>query len=78
MDMTLVDVTDVADLQLDDMATLLGADGAERIRAEQMAGWAGTIAYEIFTGLGARLPRTYVDESPEDGAVAQRLTSPTS
>jgi alanine racemase len=39
------------------VATFLGGDGAERIPAEEIASLAGTIPYEILTGMAARLPR---------------------
>jgi len=39
---------------------LLGADGAERITAEELAGLEGTIPYEVLCALGARVPRVSV------------------
>ena len=44
-----------------DEITLLGEDGQESIRAEDLAQWAGTISYEIVTRLTSRLPRLYKD-----------------
>ncbi len=38
---------------------LLGAQGAERIGLEELAGWAGTISYEITCALGAANPRRF-------------------
>lgn len=46
MNMTMVDVTDVPGAAAGDVATLLGVDGDERISAEQLASWMGTIHYE--------------------------------
>jgi alanine racemase len=40
-----------------DTVTLLGEDQGERITAEDIAGWAGTIPYEIVTRLSPHLPR---------------------
>lgn len=40
--------------------TLLGEDGNEKISAEDLADWAGTIPYEIVTRLSSRLPRVYL------------------
>ncbi len=40
-----------------DTVTLLGEDHGERITAEDMALWAGTIPYEIVTRLNSHLPR---------------------
>jgi alanine racemase len=61
MDMTVVDLTDVPEAQAGDAATLIGSDGGERIGLDEVAAKCGTISYEVLTGLGARLPRVYVD-----------------
>jgi len=39
---------------------LLGEQGQERITAEELAGHAGTIAYEFLARIGDRVPREYV------------------
>ena len=44
-----------------DTVTLLGEDQNERITAEDIAGWAGTIPYEIVTRLNSHLPRIVID-----------------
>ena len=43
-----------------DTVTLLGEDQMERITAEDIAGWAGTIPYEIVTRLNSHLPRIVI------------------
>jgi alanine racemase len=48
MDFFMADVTDVPSPGLEDEVTLLGADGRERITAEDLASLAGTISYEIW------------------------------
>jgi alanine racemase len=58
MDMTMLDVTDV-DAGVGDVATLIGADGVERIDVVELAERATASPYEILTGLHARLPRVY-------------------
>lgn len=40
--------------------TLVGGDGRGRIRAEELARWAGTIAYDILCGITPAVPRRYV------------------
>jgi len=60
MNMCMVDVTDVPGAALEDEAVLLGSQGAERISAEQLAGWCGTISYEIVARIHASLPRIVV------------------
>lgn len=59
MDMTTVDLTGVPEARAGDVATLIGADGDEEITVDEVAGQAGTISYEILTGLTRRLPREY-------------------
>ena len=59
MDLTIVDVTDIPGAALGDLATLLGAQGEHRLRAEDLAEQAGTISYEIVTGISARVPRIF-------------------
>jgi alanine racemase len=43
-----------------DPVVLLGADGEATITCEDLAGWAGTIPYEILTNINTRVPRVYV------------------
>lgn len=59
MDAITLDVTDVPDVAVGDVATLVGADGAERITAEEVAAWSGTISYEVLTAIGPRVERRY-------------------
>ena len=42
------------------MPTLLGRDGDEQLPADQLAGWAQTINYEIVTRLGPHLRRVVI------------------
>jgi alanine racemase len=63
MDLTLVDVTDVPDVSLDDHVTLLGQDGEDLITAEDLGELAETISYEITCGISTRVPRIYKDEN---------------
>jgi alanine racemase len=61
MDLTLIDVTDVAGVSLDDRVTLLGKEGELVVTAEDIAGLAGTISYEIACGISPRVPRVYLN-----------------
>jgi alanine racemase len=61
MDQTVVDVTHVPEACVGDTATLIGSDGGEAIGAEHLALLAGTIPYEILTGIGRRVRRIYVE-----------------
>lgn len=57
MNMMMADVTDLPAVQAGDEAVLIGASGEERIRAEDVATWAGTIHYEIVSRIHPSLPR---------------------
>ncbi|WBL37332.1 alanine racemase [Tepidiforma flava] len=59
MDQFLADVTDVPGAKEGDVATLLGADGSDRLTATEVARLAGTIAWDLLAGLSGRLPRIY-------------------
>ncbi len=59
MDAITADVTDITGVSPDDVATLIGSDGAEAISAEEVAAWSGTISYEVFTAIGTRVERRY-------------------
>lgn len=58
MNLSMVDITGL-DVKEGDKVTLLGKDGEERINAEQLADWCGTINYEIITRINSQLPRFY-------------------
>ena len=63
MDFTLVDVTNVPHVQLNDRVTLLGEHEKQSdlaISAEDLARTAGTLSYEVTCGIGSRVPRVYV------------------
>jgi len=57
MNMCMVDVSDIPGASIEDEVVLLGRQGDERIAAEQIAGWCGTIAYEIVSRIHPSLPR---------------------
>jgi alanine racemase len=60
MDWTMADVSDMVGVEAGSVATLVGADGEERITIEDLASWMpGVIPYEIVTTLGGRNVRRY-------------------
>lgn len=59
MDLTLVDATGVG-ARPGNRVVCLGAEGAARVTAWDLARAAETIPYEIFCGIGSRVPRVYV------------------
>ena len=44
-----------------DEVVLIGSQGDERITADVVAGWMGTIGYEVVCGVSSRVPREYVE-----------------
>ena len=48
-----------------DTATLIGIEGDMEITAEELAKKAGTISYDILTGIGPRVLREYINEPSE-------------
>ena len=44
-----------------DIVTLMGRDGAEEISASELAGWAGTISYEMLLSSPPRVPREWLN-----------------
>ena len=59
MDYITVDVGPDPAVKRGERATLLGADGAERQTAEDLARRIGTISYEVMCGVSGRVPRIY-------------------
>jgi alanine racemase len=59
MDMTMVDVTDIASVRVGDGVTLIGRESQDAIWADDIAEWTGTIPYEILCAIGPRIPRVY-------------------
>jgi alanine racemase len=60
MNLIMVEVSHIPEVTAGDKVTLLGADGDERLTAEELAGWAQTISYEIYLALGNANPRRYL------------------
>ena len=58
MDQLMVDVGDEP-VQAGDEVVLIGRQGDAEITATEWADVLDTISYEIVTGIGARVPRTY-------------------
>jgi alanine racemase len=61
MDQLMLDVTDIPDLEVGEVVTLLGKDGENQITADDWATILGTISWEILCGFKHRLPRVAVN-----------------
>ena len=59
MDMALVE-TGTLEVQVGDIATIVGEDAKQRITMKEFADWSGELQHEFLTGLGLRLPRIAV------------------
>ena len=59
MDQMMVDITDIPDVKLEDIVTLIGKDGDNYISVEDMANLAGSFNYEFVCDVGKRVPRVY-------------------
>jgi alanine racemase len=59
MNLTMVEVTGIPEVKEGDRAVFLGRDRDEHLSAEELAGWAQTISYEVFCALGTANLRRY-------------------
>ena len=80
MNMSFLDVTDVADAHVGSRVTLVGSDGGRTIGANELASWAATIGYELVARLPDTIPRRYVEvappQSPSSTMAAARSSVP--
>src|SRR5258705_1276933 len=58
MDMVMVDVTSIGGVKQGDEVIIFGKE----ISIQELANWAGTIPYEIMTGISERVKRVYYEE----------------
>jgi len=63
MDLTMIDVSEIPGVRAGDEVVLLGKQGSDEIHVFELARWAETIPYEIFCGIGKRVPRRYLNGS---------------
>ena len=59
MDQTIVDVTDVPSVVVGDIATILGAQGTDRITVAEFCAWSDCIPWEALCTLTQRVQRVY-------------------
>ena len=58
MDMTMIDVSAVKDISINDEVEIFG----EHIAIETLAAWSGINMYEMMSGINARVKRIYIEE----------------
>jgi alanine racemase len=61
MDQIMVDVSHLDGVRPGEEVVLIGRQGNEEILASEVAAKAGTIAWEIFTGITKRVTRLYLE-----------------
>lgn len=65
MDLITLDVTHVDGADVGDEVVLIGRQGSDEITSSELARAAGTISYEVVTGLLERVPRRYRPQSSD-------------
>jgi alanine racemase len=58
MDHTMIDVTDAPGASVGDPVVVFGPE----LGADEVATWCDTIAYEVLTAIGRRVPLVHVEE----------------
>lgn len=62
MDLTTVDVTDIHDAAIGDVAVLMGEADGQRITAGDLGSLAHSISYEVLSTVGRLVPHVYLDK----------------
>ncbi len=73
MDQLMADVSQLEDVKIDDLVTLIGRDGEEEITAEELATKEGTIGYEVVCAISKRVPRVYLKNGKVDSIYNQLI-----
>ena len=60
MNLTMIDITDIKNIKLEDEVVLLGRQGSEEINAEHLADLIDTINYEVVTRINWQISRVIV------------------
>ncbi len=62
MDMMMIDITHIPSVKMGDEVVLIGRQGKNQIKANDVAKWCDTIGYEVITTINQRVKRVYVKE----------------
>ncbi|EEG79009.1 alanine racemase [Dethiobacter alkaliphilus] len=60
MDLTMIDVQDIAEVSAGDEVVLFGRQGDAFLSVDEVARWIDTINYEVVTRISRRIPRVYL------------------
>jgi alanine racemase len=66
MDWTLIDVTNVPNVEINDKVILIGAQNDLQITAEELAEKGKTISYEITCGIHRRVERRFINRAESE------------
>lgn len=69
MDQLMADVSQLSDVHIGDIVTLIGEDGGVSVSADELAACEESINYEVVCDIGKRVPRVYI----KDGQVESIL-----
>lgn len=58
----MVDVTDIQDVKIEDMVTIIGASKENSISVDELGDLSGRFSYELVCDLGKRIPRIYLKD----------------
>jgi alanine racemase len=64
MDALTVDITDIPEANLWDIATLMGRDSGDEISVHEIAKIKNSASYDVLCSWRGRLPRIYVNDAP--------------
>lgn len=71
MDQLMADATELEQVQIGDIVTLIGRDGEEEILADAVGRMADSINYEVVCDIGKRVPRVYIKDDQVQCVVSQ-------
>ncbi len=60
MDQCMIDITDIDNIKVGDIVTVVGKSGNDEISVDDVASWTGTINYEVVCLVGKRVPRVFI------------------
>lgn len=72
MDQFMVDVTNIPNVQMGDVVTLVGVDGEECISVEELGEQAQSFNYEVVCDVGKRIPRVYYYKGKKVGTLESK------
>lgn len=69
MDQFMIDITDIDNVKVGDMVTLIGRDGEGLISVEELADLVGSFNYEFVCDIGKRIPREFYRQGQRIGTL---------